>query len=336
MSKYFKSVKSFDDLKSHYKKLLVKNHPDNGGDTATMQEINVEYDALFAIWKSKKEEQTGEKVNETAESTRRWYYTQNGWEGSRYDGNLSLKEIAKIVRTYVKEKYPTCKFSVRTSYASMCQKLHVEIKEFPEKMYKTGDDLRKDGLRETVIYNGHQYEQYTKETEEMLRDLANHGMFDSDSWTDEDLIQAYEKAIEKDAARYAILTEYFKSVIEDVNAFVQSYNYDDSDAMIDYFDTNFYYFNCKYSDCKVVPKTARIRKKPETTVPAETNQEQEYDIKPDKHTKTGADIWVVKIIRTLSREEYVNENKKMRSFGGYYSKFKHGFIFDYDPTEKLA
>jgi hypothetical protein len=115
-----------------------------------MKEINVEYDALFPIWKNRREKETGEEIKETAASTRMDFYTQNGWSVSRYDGRLTLKEIAQIVRTYIKEKYPTCKFSVRTSYASMCQELHVSIKEFPEQMYKTGDDLRKEGITEHV------------------------------------------------------------------------------------------------------------------------------------------------------------------------------------------
>ena len=59
MAKYFKNVKSFDDLKKQYKNLLKKNHPDNGGDLEVMKEINVEFDALFPIWKSRKEQNDG-------------------------------------------------------------------------------------------------------------------------------------------------------------------------------------------------------------------------------------------------------------------------------------
>lgn len=93
-------------------------------------------DALFSIWKNRREVETDEKVQETADSTRRQFYTDFGWEGSNHDWNRSLKEIAQIVRAYVKEKYPTYKFSVRTSYASMCQELHVALKEAPTNIYK--------------------------------------------------------------------------------------------------------------------------------------------------------------------------------------------------------
>lgn len=350
MAKYFKNVESLENLKAQFKKLLKANHPDNGGDAEIMKEINVEYDALFPIWKNRTEKETGATINETAESTRRKFYTAFGWEGSRYNSRLTLKEIAAIVRTYVKEKYPTCKFSVRTSYASMCQELHVEIKEFPEKMYKTGDDLRREGLRETVnttLYTTgepYTYEKYTEEVDEMLRKLRSNNLFTADSWTDEELIQAYEKALEK-SSFYGIKTEYFKAVLDDVNSFVKSYNYEDCDGMIDYFDVNFYYFNCKFENCKVVPKTARIKNKSTSPAnPKKTKAEPEkleqktgytYKITKGEDTRDGSDLWIVRIVEKLDKIAYIAENKAMKERGGYYSKFKHGFIFRFDPSEIL-
>ena len=42
-------MESLQELRKQYKELLKANHPDNGGDLAAMQEINAEYDRLFAI-----------------------------------------------------------------------------------------------------------------------------------------------------------------------------------------------------------------------------------------------------------------------------------------------
>lgn len=354
--KYFKNVKSFEDLKEQFRTLARKNHPDAGGNADAMKEINCEYDALFPIWKDRHNAQVDpeEQTAETAESTRRQFYTAWGWAGSRYDSNLTLKDIAARVRAYVKEKYPTCKFSVRTKYASMCQELHVSIKEFPEKMYKTGEDLRREGLNETVKTTSYltgeplEYEKYKEEVEDMERKLRRNCLFEMDSWTDEDLIQAYEKAIEKNKF-YAIRTEYFASVIDDVNSFVKSYNYDDSDAMIDYFDTNFYFFGVGVDDCKQVDKTARIKNRASKPTKArkdmvktkkaskiENKERYTYKITKGEDTRDGSELWVVRIVETLDKSAYIAENKRMKERGGYYSKFKKGFIFRFDPTGKLT
>ena len=350
---YFKNVKSFEDLKNQFRELARKNHPDAGGDSNAMKSINCEYDALFAIWKNRKEK-TGEKVQETAESTRNEFYTQNGWKGSNHDWNRSLKEVAQIVRTYIKEKYPTCKFSVRTSYASMCQELHVEIKEFPAQMYKTANDLRKEGLRhhvKTIGYDGKSYEwdEYNKDISEMERKLRYNNLFNLNSWTDEELIGAYEIALERSAYNYGIKTEYFKSVLDDVNNFINSYNYEDCDSMIDYFHVDFYFFGVRYDECKQVEKTARIKNKTakptranKTTPKQEKAQEIEnkatytYKITKGEDTRDGSILWVVRIVETLDEAEYIAENNRMKGLGGYYSKFKHGFIFKFDPTKKLT
>lgn len=335
MAKYFKNVKSFEDLKSQFKTLLKTNHPDNGGEVATMQEINCEYDALFVIWKDKHEKTTGEEVKETAESTRKHFYTEWGWAGSRYDSNLTLKEISKIVKTYTKEKYPLCKFSVRTKYASMCRELRVECTEVNHHPFKSFEDMTEDDKQE-------------------LRRIYSRGWSDIwklSTWTPggEDEKAEFERIWKEypTAARYRALTEDYKAMIDDINAFVNSYNYDDSDSMTDYFDVNFYYFDCKIDeDTKVVPKTERLTQaKNEVTAGKKATEkataepqaiETDYTIEQSHHTKTGAVIWLVKIVRTLSRDEYIVENNKMKSLGGYYSKFTHSFVFDYDPTEKLT
>lgn len=265
MTKYFKNVKSYDDLKSQYKTLLKANHPDNGGDLEAMKEINVEYDALFPIWKNRKEVETGAPVQETADSTRQQFYTQNGWEGSRHDWNRSLKEVAQIVRTYVKEKYPTYKFSVRTEYASMCQELHVTLKESPIEIYKTANELNED------------------DKDEFWRKAMRNNLWKLDSWYDNEFRAEYERIAAENGNFYKVLNEATKAVIDDVDSFVKSYNYSDCDGMIDYFDVDFYYFGCAQNngmDIKIVPKTARIKNK--DAKPAKANNSHPHRKNPQK------------------------------------------------------
>ncbi len=47
MNKWFNECQSIEDLRKAYKELVLKNHPDRGGDNETMASINAEYDQLF-------------------------------------------------------------------------------------------------------------------------------------------------------------------------------------------------------------------------------------------------------------------------------------------------
>lgn len=40
---YFEGCGSLEDIRNRYRQLALKHHPDRGGDTATMQEINRQY-----------------------------------------------------------------------------------------------------------------------------------------------------------------------------------------------------------------------------------------------------------------------------------------------------
>lgn len=53
MAQFFKNVNSLEALKKEYRRLVMLHHPDHGGNTATMQAINAEHDALFDALKAK-------------------------------------------------------------------------------------------------------------------------------------------------------------------------------------------------------------------------------------------------------------------------------------------
>lgn len=48
MNKWFKEVRTTEELRKKYRELLKMHHPDNGGNEEVMKEINTEYDAVFA------------------------------------------------------------------------------------------------------------------------------------------------------------------------------------------------------------------------------------------------------------------------------------------------
>ncbi|HOY52133.1 MAG TPA: hypothetical protein PLX49_10215 [Prolixibacteraceae bacterium] len=47
--KWFKNITTLDELRGEYRRLALSHHPDRGGDTRDMQEINREYDELSKL-----------------------------------------------------------------------------------------------------------------------------------------------------------------------------------------------------------------------------------------------------------------------------------------------
>lgn len=226
--KYFKNITSLAELKKQYRALAIANHPDKGGDTETMQDINAEFDALFEVMKRNPESVITEtERKETATGFRRHFYTQNGWEGSRYNSNLSTKDISSRVKVYTKERYPDYKFSVRCEYFSMGSALHIRLVSGPVAA------LTPDCGREYIS------------TMSEIKD-------------------------------YPGITDEVRAVMADVVDYANSYNYDDSDGMEDYFDTNFYlhiYIGDYGKPYQVVaPKAKKVGRKPKRKESATPDQ----------------------------------------------------------------
>lgn len=67
--KWFNNPQTLEELKQQYKKLALKHHPDLGGNTADMQEINNEYDLLFAKLKNTHKTVDGKTYTASTETT---------------------------------------------------------------------------------------------------------------------------------------------------------------------------------------------------------------------------------------------------------------------------
>ena len=143
------------------------------------------------------------------------FYTQNGWKGDKYDGKLSLKEIAKIVRGILKKEFPLCKFSVRTEHYSMGQSLYLSLMSGPFDPFVNVFPIKhlhpESWLRENQHNN--------------LNSCRNNGY--------SQLNQYY---LDDDHT----LTSTSREILKKAYNTIKNYNYNDSDGMIDYFDTNFY------------------------------------------------------------------------------------------------
>ena len=116
--KYFTNIKSFSDLKKQFRALVIANHPDKGGSTEVMQEINKEFEQLYNIWKDRKdmEQDTTGYANDYEGASANEYsknvYEEYGWTGSRRDRWYSRDELKKIFAKWLKETYKNCTFSI--------------------------------------------------------------------------------------------------------------------------------------------------------------------------------------------------------------------------------
>lgn len=72
MKSYFENIENLSELRKEYKRLVLKYHPDRGGDTRTMQDINTEFDTRFEQLKAVENSNNGNhKVTETPEKFRK-------------------------------------------------------------------------------------------------------------------------------------------------------------------------------------------------------------------------------------------------------------------------
>lgn len=93
---YFNGIKTQEELRREYRRLAMEHHPDRGGNTRIMQEINREYAALsrsFAVFSHSATAQNRTESREQSTTTARkpWRYHCPGYKAraSRpFQGNL--------------------------------------------------------------------------------------------------------------------------------------------------------------------------------------------------------------------------------------------------------
>lgn len=415
--KHFKDISSLENLKKQFRSLAMENHPDKGGDSEIMKQINNEYDNLFPIWKNI----SAASNSETSYSTRSEFYTQNGWKGENYSSNLGTKEIAAIIRNYVKEIYSDCKFSVRYESYSGGSSFSVRLMEAPFNIFEDGREL--ESLSINQYHLGASTQGMTENASKMIIDIVDlinsYRMDDSDGMIDyfhtnfyySVAIGSYDKPFKvvarekkaRDMRQYETVevTEIKKSkelqAIEvpysgqklqtGMNIKIKSsFNHGISRGFIYQIQTVDEYsvrtlklkknlkekvtsyntrgntFNATIANFekwlqsgastiveikevtvekevkKQVKRLVRAENDIETTTESsnQTKNDINCTISKDINTKTHDNIYVLKIGQKLSKDDYMDIANRLKFIGGYYSKFKKGFIFKSDPRNKLV
>lgn len=130
------------------------------------------------------------------------------WE--KYDTNLSVKEIAKLIRGELKQ-FKGCKFSVVKEHSNC---INIEIKEVPFKPYIS------QYYEAKASDNWEAYHEYRR------------GLASNEEW------------------HRSGYTKEWQFLMDQVEKIANAYNFDDSDSMTDYFHVNYYCFVKYDYDCK--------------------------------------------------------------------------------------
>lgn len=122
------------------------------------------------------------------------------YTGALYNPNLTTKEIGAIIRKELKEFFPNISFNLTTQY----NKISIEIKS-------CNVDLLN---REYIEYSNSSYEEFQQYKLKLRSQWINYNEMEH--------------------------TEYWNYILGFIQKMLTRYNFDDSDAMTDYFHCNFY------------------------------------------------------------------------------------------------
>ena len=138
---------------------------------------------------------------------------------------MDLKDIAKIVKQKLKDKYPKCVFSVTIERYSMGQSLHISLMKSNIKVIQDFDKIPDIALSyyENQRYTKQQIEDTQKSMYHQLNQYTLLEEYDNQKW-----------------CNGVFLTKEGHHLLQDAVKMTSHYNYDDSDSMVDYFDVNFY------------------------------------------------------------------------------------------------
>lgn len=148
----------------------------------------------------------------------------------KYSTNIT--DIAKEIRTTLKQQYPKCVFSVTTERYSMGQSLHINLMEANFKIIEDFDKIPEEVLQKYEAYrsarNWHETREQIKQRQleryHQLNQYQFNDDYDPDDWNNG-----------------VFLTKAGYYLFQEVVKIVNQYNYDNSDIQTDYFDVNFHF-----------------------------------------------------------------------------------------------
>lgn len=162
-------------------------------------------------------------------------YSGYGWEGVNSNKHLAITEIAKIIKKELKRVFPTATFSVTTEGNCYYNSLNIALIKDIQNPLNDYETAVKEASKSTSTKIIEDYDKWV-------------GLSDTDIWESEQRKKELKSRLEHKHItinQYHIdndfeLSEYGKKIFKFVKDLCDSFNYDDSDSMTDYFDCGFY------------------------------------------------------------------------------------------------
>lgn len=213
-------------------------------------------------------------------------YSGSGWKGVNSDKHLSTKEQAKAITDAMKEQYPDVKISRKSDVYSGGSSIDFNIMSSDKDLYISDADIDKLGdeqLFNTDITRGYGFERWANENVPNYKTEHSYSVDDVKKYAKEQLKTIKEHENQNVRGNEWYLSDYGKNVVSELNKQANSYTYDDSDAMTDYFNHG------TYMDINIGKwnKPYQVNEKPKSTNDIMNNAIRESKYKSAKHEGFG-------------------------------------------------
>lgn len=170
-------------------------------------------------------------------------YSGYGWEGVNSRQNLTTSEQAKAITDTMKKKYPDVKVARKSDVYSGGSSIDFNIMSSDKDIFISEKDIDKLGneqLYNTDITRGYGFDRWAKDNVPSYKTEHTYSVDDVKRYAKEQLNYARTHENQNVTGKEWFLNDYGKKVVSDLNKEANSYTYDDSDGMIDYFNHGTY------------------------------------------------------------------------------------------------
>ena len=168
-------------------------------------------------------------------------YTGGGWEGVNSNKNLDTKDQAKAITDSMKKQFPDVKISRKSNLFSGGSSIDFNIMSSDKDLFVSDSDIDKMGyedLHDVSRSNG--FEWWAKDNVPNYNENHSYSIDDVRTYAKKSLAERKTSDIQGVTGKEWYLNDYGKNVVSELNKQANSYTYDDSDGMVDYFDHGTY------------------------------------------------------------------------------------------------